>query len=143
MSRQAKRELRGLVGKWADRLGLDNWRIRVDLVRLPSLPASAGKWGRRACARASFNVAYRQAVVSAEETVWDRLPPAERERTACHETLHIVISPLMHVAEQMMADLPKGRREVYEKWLNMADEQVTEQLAAALVGRRPKKGKVT
>ncbi len=57
----------------------------------------------------------------------------EMDETACHEAIHLITSQTHHLAETIIAELPKAKQEVYFDWYRRENEEVTTHLTSVLV----------
>lgn len=81
-----RRKIRALVKRWAKRLGLDGWIIRIVFEREGSHPGVLADVARE--------WTYRDALVTFYTRPLSGCDDAEIERVVIHELLHVVLSEM-------------------------------------------------
>jgi hypothetical protein len=126
-----KRDVNKLCLKWRDRLWLGHWRIGP--VAETEI-AEKGENGYETAAYVSYEAVYQDARVHVSEKVWDKRSPASRNRTMCHEMVHLANAPVAEFIERVIAELPSQKGAVYKKWWDALNEENTTHWTNVMLG---------
>ena len=120
-----KREIDQLVLKWRDHLWLNQWRISREVKPM----IKEGEEGAyKTVAAVEYEPIYRAAHITIGGESWDERGAEQRDRTICHEMLHIRLSPLDRFISTLIDELPPSKREVYSNWRHDLREEIAETL---------------
>jgi predicted nucleotidyltransferase len=78
---------------------------------------------------------YKTAKIKVRGSLFDGLEASEISERACHEVLHVFLTPMTNVSWEMLYDLDKKKRSVYEKWRRYESEETVSTLAGILCDR--------
>ena len=118
-----KRQLTKGIQRWRDRLWLNQWKIEPHFED----EVERGETGAfRVAARAECDSEYRQADVTIALKVNADRSEEVKNRTLCHEMVHVRNSPVDHFVKVLLGELPPGKRAAYLNWWVNVDEGLTE-----------------
>lgn len=131
MPSRAQKKFRSLCGKWKERLWLGHWYVDFDYVDAVDQSDSPEGWESTASVKARS--AYRNAQIQISASVAKDMSEANLNRTACHEMVHVALSPLTDVFQEVLRSLPLKQREAFDSWRWKESEAVTEHLTSVLL----------
>ena len=118
-----KAEVDRLVIKWRDWLWLNQWRIGCDMKPV----IEEGEEGAyKTVASVEYEPIYRAAHISISRQSWGERSAEARDRTICHEMIHIRLSPLDRFITTLIDELPPSKREAYRNWRHDLREETAE-----------------
>lgn len=126
----SKREIRQLILKWRGRLWLTQWLITPEVVE--EIDPSDGT-AFSTTAEIDASPTYRKAVVKVSKKSWREVTPQQRNRTICHEMLHVVTSPVSDFVKELLEELPPAKRAGFVKWWERVEEGTTEHLCNVIL----------
>ena len=121
-----KRDVDRLVLKWRDRLWLNQWRISAELI--PVIEEREEESAYQTVASVEYEPIYRAAVITIGAKSWDARGDKQRNRTICHEMIHVRLSPLDRFISTLIDELPPAKREPYRNWRHDLREETAETL---------------
>jgi len=107
--------------KWLYLLGLRRYELVTSLGDLKQDESS--DW--RDAATVETKARYRSIKVTGDEEVIGAMDDVSLDETACHEMVHAVLAPLEELTEEVIAQLPAGKRDPYYAWKQRELEEVT------------------
>jgi hypothetical protein len=121
-----KRDVDRLVLKWRDRLWLNQWRISTGLC--PVIEDGEEDAVYKTVASVDYEPSYRTAHVTIGGKSWDERSAKQRNRTICHEMIHVRLSSLDRFISTLIDELPPSKREPYRNWRHDLREETAETL---------------
>lgn len=121
------------IRRWLDRFGLNDWRLYGEYVEYIN---HSDDPGFATVAEVDCSYSYNKATVMIGTEILKQMGPLNRERNACHEALHILLSGYQHVYDDVldrMLDEDGKVRETYKNWWRQMDEKTTESLVNVMM----------
>lgn len=117
---QAKR----LILKWRDVLWLNQWRIGCEVQ--PVIEEGEEESLYKTTAAVEYEPIYRAACITIGKESWDERSPEARDRTICHEMVHVRLSTLDRFISTLIDELPPAKRSAYRSWRHDLREETAE-----------------
>jgi len=112
--KKTEREINRYLLKWRDRLWLGSWLITPLFETVLDGDYEGSAYRTSAYIDAEPN--YRKAAVTVATKTWEESTPGRRNRTACHEMVHAVQSPIDKFVDEILGRMHEDRREGYDEW---------------------------
>jgi hypothetical protein len=130
-----EQEIRGLVAHWQARLGLTEWRIRVEFTKIKPKTITM-QVHRGIYQRATIHV--NRWVLPGGETpkTWEggkQIEPRDIEEAIVHELLHLIIGPLWIWANLLRGKIDNDLQDVVVGAYDRLEEGIVDKFAIALV----------
>jgi len=123
-------ELARLSVKWRDRLWLNHWRVKANLVdRI--IDKKTGKDAEVTAAATKHNVDYRELNIGILRTAWRNYSKVRKNQVVAHEMVHGLLGPLREFIFKLLESPPENQGEVdlYFEWFHQVDETLTTHVA--------------
>jgi len=132
--KQHDQELERLASRWRDRLWLNQWRVRADLVdRI--IDKATGEEDNTTAAVTKHNVDYRELDIGIRRTAWRNYSKTRKNQVVAHEMVHGLLGPLREFIFKLLENPPKGQDQVdlYFEWFHQVDEILTTHVTDVLL----------
>jgi hypothetical protein len=110
--------------KWRNRLWLGHWLITPGYEE--EMDARYEGSAYRTTAYIEADPTYKKAVITFATKTWKAMTPGKRNRTACHEMVHAVHSPIDNFVDQLLGRMGAKEREGWDEWWKNLREQNAE-----------------
>ncbi len=131
MNREERR-WRGAVSRARKRLWLEQHDVASNVVdeMTNDHPGKSDEF--ESIAKTTSISHYMMANLAAKRSAVESKSDAELDELACHEMLHVVLSPITDFVETFLDDFPAEKKKVLEKWWDRTNERVTEHLTRVI-----------
>lgn len=138
--KQLTQRLFDACSKWLRLLWVGDWDLTVLLADLNDDGAESPGEGFKNEAEVAIQVPYKMVTITGDEATIASMSDRALDETACHEVMHVVISPLGMLMDELIDELPAAKRDIYRKWKKRELEDVTASLTNAVraLHRAPK-----
>ena len=130
MASRQQRKFRSLVRKWKQRLWLGPWYISFEY---PEELDEDRQDNWQVTAQVKTQPAYKTAFVSIAARGVKDMSEVNMNRQACHEVVHVALSPLNDMCREVMKSLPIKQADAFDRWRAKENEYVTEHLTSVLL----------